>query len=203
MTTSPSPGPTSGASEERATTRPPSRARYSLALGLLVVGMVASLALAITASAARDDHAKGFARADVPGVLTISVDQTGTYNVFAEGTTCLDYPNCHGQIYPVTVEVTGPVGRPVAVTAWSGPTYTNGGTEGTGVATFTATRSGTYRVATSTGDYTGGQFTVGRPFPAWTDDRLGWVPLLFLGGAGVVLAVVTFVKRRRGGVAAR
>jgi hypothetical protein len=49
----------------------------------------------------------------------------------------------------------------------------------------------------ATGHYTGGQFTVGRPFHAWTDDRLGWAPLLFLGGAGVALAVVTFVQRRR------
>jgi len=190
--------PIPGAFEKETGPRSPSRTWYLLAVGLLVVGLVGSLALAMAASSARDDHAKGFARADVPGVVTISVDRKGAYDVFAEGTACLDYPNCHGQIYPVTVRVTGPGGQPVAVAAWSGPTYYyNGGMQGGGVATFTATGNGTYRVTASTGPYSGGQIAVGRPFPSWTDERFAWVPLLLFGGAGVVLAAATFVQRRR------
>ena len=197
MTGSPFSSPTSGAFEERAATRPPSWARYSLAFGLLVVGVAASLTLAMTAASARDDHAKGFARADVPGVVNIRVDRRGTYDVFAEGTACLDYPNCHGQIYPVTVRATGPGGQRVAVTAWSGPSHESGGTGGIGVATFTAASTGNYRITASTDPYTGGQVAVGQPFPAWTDERFAWVPLLLFGGAGIVLAVVTFAQRWR------
>jgi len=192
-----SPTPVTMVSDGWAATQRPSRSRYLLVLLLLVAGLISSLALAMAAASARDNQAKGFARADVPGVLVLRVGRVGTYDIFAEGTACLDYPNCHGLIYPVTVRVTGPGGKQVPVAAWSGSSYYNGGLQGGGVATFEATSIGTYRVAASTGTYTGGQIVVGRPFPSWTDERVGWVPLLLLGGAGVVLAVVTFVQRRR------
>ena len=175
----------------------PSRSRYFFALLLLLAGVVVSLSLAMAAASTRDNQAKGFARTDVPGVLVLRVDRPGTYDVFAEGTSCLDYPNCNGLIQPVAVRVTNPGGKRVAVAAWSGSSYYNGGIEAVSVATFKASSIGTYTVAASTGTYTGGRIAVGRPFPGWTAERVGWVPLLLLGGAGGTLAVVTFAQRRR------
>ncbi len=182
--------------------RTPRRSRYLLAVLLLVGGLAVALGVGFGGSQTKSAQAEGFARVGVPGVLTLQVDHSTTYYVYAEGTACLDAPSCHGQLYPVTVKVTDPTGNAVTVGPTDGPTYMIGGMEGTGVATFDATTPGTYRVAASTGPYSEGLIAVGEAFPVWTQ---GWVAVLamaLLSTAAIliiVLPIVVHERQRRSG----
>jgi len=175
--------------------REPRRSRYVLAVALLLGGLGLALGVSLGAAQAKSDQATGFPRVSVPGALTVHVDQPGTYFVYSEGTACLDYPNCHGQLYPVTVQVTGPTGN-VEVEPTSGPTYMVGGTQGTGVARFDVT-AGTYRVAASTGPYSQGLIAVGEGFPWWTQDWVAWLALVLLWAGGILVVVVPIVTYHR------
>ena len=181
--------------------RKPRRFRYVLAALLLVGGVALALGVGFAGDQAKSNQADGFARVPVPGVLTLHVDRsTTTYYVYAEGTTCLDYPNCHGQLYPVTVEVSGPAGDAVNVEVVHGPSYTVGGMEGTGVARFDATTTGNYRVTASTGPYSEGVIAVGQAFPGWTQDWVGMLAMGLMWAAGlliVVLPIGIYYRRRR------
>ncbi len=181
----------------RGTAGKPRKSRYLLAVALLVVGLALALGVAFGASQTKSDQAVGFARVSVPGVLTLHVDQPATYYVYSEGTVCLDYPNCHGELYPVTVRVTGPTGNPVKVEPASGPSYMIGGSEGTGVARFNATATGDYRVAASTGPYSEGLIAVGKAFPTWTQDWVAWLAVVVLWAAGVLIIVLPIVLYKR------
>lgn len=180
--------------------RKPRRSRYVLAVSLLVGGLALALGVGFGAGQTKSDQAVGFARVAVPGVLTLHVDHPTSYYVYSEGTACLDYPNCHGQIYPVTVKVTGPTGNAVKVVPTDGPTYMVGGMEGTGVAKFDATTTGNYRVAASTGPYSEGLIAVGEAFPGWTQDWVALLAMALLWATGIliiVLPIVIYDRKRR------
>lgn len=184
------------------------RWRYLIAALLLLGGLALVLGVGFGAGKARSDQAVGFARVAVPGALTLHVGHPATYVVFSEGTACLDAPNCHGQLYPVTVRVTGPGGAPVPVTPAHGPTYMIGGGEGTGVASFEARSTGTYTVAARTGTYAEGRIAVGEAFPTWTADWVSWlaVAVLWVGAVAVVvlpLGQLGRPPRRAAGTSAR
>lgn len=169
---------------------------------MLLGGLALALGAGLGGSQAKTDQAVGFPRAAVPGSLALRVVQPDTYVVYAEGTVCLDYPNCHGQLYPVSVRVTDPAGKAVEVVATDGPTYMIGGSEGTGVARFDATTPGLYRVAASTGAYAEGMIAVGRAFPAWTGDWVAWsvMGLLWVvGGLVIFVPVARYERRARSG----
>ena len=181
----------------RPTRRPP-RARYLLVVPLVLVGLAIALGVGIGGGQVRTDRAVQFPRVAVPGVLALRVAEPATYYVYSEGTVCLDYPNCHGALYPVTVKVTAPRGAAVDVHRVQGPTYMIGGSEGTGVARFSATRRGTYRVSVSTGPYSEGQVAVGEGFPTWTQNWVSWsVMLLASAVAGLVAVLPVLAYRRR------
>jgi len=99
-------------------------------------------------------------------------------------------------IFPVAVRVTGRRGRNVAVPPGQDRPTTTGGPRA--AAPPSRQRPSTPTASPTTGPYAGGQIAVGRPFPTWTDDRIGWVsPLLFAGAGIVLLAFVIFLQRRR------
>ena len=171
--------------------------RYSLALALFVGGLVLALGISAGGAKTRSDQAVNFPRVAVPGVFTLHVEHPATYYVYAEGTACLDSPNCHGQLYPVAVKVTSPTGNAVKVQPTHGPSYMVGGTEGNGVAKFDAATTGNYRVAASTGPYSEGSVAVGKAFPAWTQD---WIPVLamvLLWAAGILIIVLSIIRHAR------
>ncbi|MDE3086380.1 MAG: hypothetical protein KGJ77_06405 [Acidobacteriota bacterium] len=173
------------------------RWRYLIAAALLVGGLALALGIGLGAGKAKSDQAAGYARVAVPGALTLHVDHPATYVVFSEGTACLDAPNCHGQLYPVTVRVTGPAGDPVSVAPAHGPTYMIGGSEGTGVASFEARSAGTFTVAVSTGPYTEGGIAVGEAFPTWTADWVAWLAMAVLWAGGVIVVVLPLGRAGR------
>jgi hypothetical protein len=167
-----------------------SRSRYWFAGLLLVLGVVIAVAYSIAAQAILSNYADGFARASIPGQITLHVDHTATYYVYAEGA-LLSHPS---------VQVTDPQGHAVVVTATSpGPGYYHGGNGGGAVGRFDAVRSGDYKVAVSTDAIAQGDFAIGRRFPLWMRlvDWETWTPLALFGGASLVLIVRTATRRRR------
>ena len=179
--------------------RGPRKFRYLIAIPMLVVGLALALGVGFGAGHIRSDRAEGFARFPVPGEFTLRVDRPAIYYVYSEGTACLDFPNCHGALYPVTVTVTGPSGHAVHVEPSQGPVYMIGGMEGTGVARFDAATAGAYRIAVSTGAYSEGRVAVGEAFPGWTR---GWIATLamvalLVGGAGIIVVPIVRHERRK------
>jgi hypothetical protein len=169
--------------------RRPPRSRYWLAGLVAVVGIVVALAYSIGAQAVLSNRADGFARASIPGEMTLHVDHAATYYVFAEGA---------GWVHP-SVRVTGPEGHAVAVGATSpGPSYYHGGNQASAVGTFRAVQPGDYKVAVSTGPTVQGDFAVGG-FPMWMrlSDWEAWALLVLFVGSSLVLIVRTAIQRRR------
>lgn len=175
----------------------PRRSRYLLVVSLVLIGLALALGVGLGGGQVRTDQAQNFVRVSVPGVLTLHVAKPATYYVYSEGTACLDFPNCHGKLYPVTVSVTGPTGQPLTVQKTDGPTYMIGGSEGTGVARFSATRVGAYRVHASTGSYSEGRVAVGKDFPTWTQDWVVWFAMLAAWTIAALVAVLPVVSYRR------
>lgn len=165
--------------------RRPPRSRYRLAALVAIAGIAVAFGCALAAQAALSSRADGFARTSVPGELTVRVEHTATYYVYAEGTLWL-HPS---------VRVTDPDGHAVPVKTTSpGPNY-----GGSAVGAFDATRTGDYRVAVATGTTAQGDFAVGGRFPLWLRlSDLGVLTLMVLSvGSSVVLVVVTAIQRRR------
>jgi hypothetical protein len=189
--------PVTGVRPNGGAVRKPRRSRYVFAATLLLGGLALALGVGFGGSQTKSDLAVGFVRVTVPGALTLQVGQPATYYVYSEGTACLDYPNCHGQLYPVTVKVTDPTGNPVRVEPTNGPTYMIGGSGGTGVARFDAITAGSYRVAASTGSYSEGTIAVGKAFPTWTQDWIAWLAMVLLWVGGVLIIVLPIVRYRR------
>ena len=180
--------------------RKPLRSRYLLAVAMIVGGVALALGVGFGAGQARSDRAQGFARFPVPSEFTLRADHPATYYVYSEGTACLDFPNCHGALYPVTVTVTGPSGQRVEVEASRGPVYMIGGMEGTGVARFDAATPGDYRIAVSTGPFSEGRVAVGAAFPGWTQDWVATLAMivLFAGAAAIIVVpVIRYGRRER------
>lgn len=174
----------------RAARRRPPRSRYWLAGLVAVVGIVVAVAYSITAQAVLSNHADGFARASIPGEMTLHVDHAATYYVFAEG----------ARWFHPSVQVHGPEGHAVAVGATSpGPSYYHGGNQASAVGTFRAVQPGDYKVAVSTGATVQGDFAVGGGFPLWMrlSDWEAWVLLVLFAGSSLVLVVRTAIQRRR------
>lgn len=188
--------PVEAGREAHGARRRPRRSRYLLVVPLLLLGLVFAAGVGLGGGTATSDRAQGFARVLVPGSLTLRVPHPGSYVVYSEGTVCLDYPNCHGQLYPVTVRVAGPSGS-VPVHASNGPSYMIGGTEGTGVAVFEATSAGDYTVSASTGSYAQGQIAVGEAFPWWTGGWVSWMAMAVVWAIALLIVVVPVALERR------
>lgn len=174
--------------------RRPPRSRYWLAGLVAAVGIVVALAYSIAAQAVLSSHADGFARASIPGEMTLHVDRAATYYVFAEG----------ARWFHPSVRVTGPEGHAVAVRATSpGPSYYHGGNQASAVGTFRAVQPGGYKVAVSTGATVQGDFAVGGGFPLWLrlSDWEAWALLVLFAGSSLALVVWTAIQRRRPGAA--
>lgn len=179
-----------GTQRPRPAHRRPPRSRYWLAGLVAAVGIVVALVYSIAAQAVLSSHADGFARASIPGEMTLHVDHAATFYVFAEGA---------GWLHP-SVRVTDPQGHAVAVGATSpGPSYYHGGNQAGAVGTFRAVQHGNYKVAVSTGVTVQGDFAVGGGFPLWMrlSDLAAWALLVLFAVASLALVVWTAIQRRR------
>jgi hypothetical protein len=193
--------------QDKRTASPPDRkpctARFRLAILLPIVGIAGGFIWLFAAEAALSGHASGFARASVPGAVTLPVGHAGTYYVYAEG-------NAPDTLGDLAVQVTGPAGGVVPVKALTPrPVYLRHLRGGRAVGTFEASRTGDYRVA-ATGNQPPvaapyapsnpyGDFAVGNSVANWMQPHeRGVAALLFVTvGSSIVLTVATATRRRR------
>jgi hypothetical protein len=190
-TAGPVPLPTYGLSQEQGPKR--STAGFWVAGGVGVVAIIATVVLAVLLFAKGLTAPKDYPRASVPGQVLVHVHDTGKRIIYSEG--------IHFPLSSLDVSVTGPDGRPVAVTRYgSSLTYDVDGRNGRAVGTFEADTAGTYRVVARGSDLTtGGEFAVGtNVFRGILHDLR---PAMYVLGLGVVLALailfLTLWYRRR------
>lgn len=164
--------------------RPFSAARLVLVGVLGLVGMAALVLWPSAAFTAYDGFANGFARAGIPGQVTVDA-VPDPYFVYAEGEDAAALPRFR-------VRVADPTGRAVPVQSGSPSPiayeHTAGQHRAMGnvVAWFRATQVGRYRVAV-TGEPTTGRFAVGRtPFGSGAT----WIAVNRWGMAALWLVVV-------------
>jgi hypothetical protein len=158
---------------------------------LVVVGVIGTFAWLGLASAAVNKHANGYARAPVPGTISLRVSQPRMYYVYVEGTS--------DTLHNLDVAVSDPLGQKVAVTEMSSRSYyDHHGMFGHAVGSFKATRSGAYQIRAAGhldpyGDFSVGDNAANRMIPhIW-----GVAILLALTiGSAFTLAVVTLLRRR-------
>lgn len=176
-----------------AVTRRPSVGWYWASGLLLVAGLATAAVWVVGAVIGLSDHVDQFPRTNVPGQLSVVINDPDTYYVYYEGVgdTTLDR---------LGVTVTDPAGEPVMVRAVdSGVLYdTADRAVGHAVGEFQASTIGTYAV-TAAGESGGEMIAVG---DGLTDDVVppmlgaGLLVVLTTGGA-IAIAVVTRVRRSR------
>ncbi len=186
--------------------RRPTTLGYWLAVAIIVAGLIGSGVIAVATGVGAYDRLADFPRADVPGELTVDVDDAGNQLVYYLGT--VDTSR-----HELGLEVTGPDGQPVHVTNYIPAVRAatldhhddlHWGVAGSDehrivVASFNAGTSGRYVVTTTGAAEDGAELAVGenlvRPVVVLLAVAAG-VALAGLAG-GVVLFVVTGVRRSR------
>jgi hypothetical protein len=170
----------------------PSVAGYWVAGVLAVLTPVAAIAALLLGLYAVSERTDGFARAPVPGAVTVTVDEPQTLVIYLERTTAA--PGDLG----ARVTVTGPDGAAVQVGPYDGElTYELGDRAGTALATFRADAPGRYtaRGAGQTGATS--SMAVGGDLAPLI--AVGVLAPFVIGAVGVALAVgtaiVTYVRR--------
>lgn len=148
--------------------------------GIMVLGIVGSIAFGIFSFLGISDKVDDFARVS-PGSDTIRIESTGEYVIYAED----------GSSF-ATVEVVTPDGEPVSTERYlTGLEYDFNGRSGQAVATFDADDTGRYTITTDTDIAIGRSIagdlirTVAGPFAI--------AGLSFL--VGLIVIIVTAVKR--------
>jgi hypothetical protein len=129
---------------------PPARARtgrrgYGLAVLVAVVGATAAALWAVTGFLDQIQRPEQFARAEVPGNVSVAITQTGSHVIYVEGTAPVD-------LDAPDLTVIGPQGAAAAVRPYALDLRYDvpgaPGQVGTAVAVFDADRTGTYQVGT-------------------------------------------------------
>ncbi|HEX6888604.1 MAG TPA: hypothetical protein VF143_10910 [Candidatus Nanopelagicales bacterium] len=141
--------PRSGSAAASPPARPGSGRRgYALAVLVAVVGATAAALWAVTGFLDQVQRPEQFARAEVPGVTSVAITQTGPHVVYVEG-------SGSGTVEAADLAVIGPQGAPVGVRPYVGDLRYDvpgaPGRVGTAVAVFDAGRTGTYQVGTGAG----------------------------------------------------
>jgi hypothetical protein len=182
---------TMGSFTTRASRRP-SRAWYGAAAAIILVGLAAGIAWGALATLRTHERAQDLLRTDIPGRLEVQA---------ADGTSMLVFFEGDGKPSPedLGLTVTGPGGSQVAVQPYDlRMEYEIAGWTGTPIASFSASRAGTYTVAAHRASREG-DISIGDDFVRV--QALNIVAALGLVGAsitlGLAIILVTIVKRSR------
>ncbi len=121
------------------------RRGYGLAVMVAVIGALAAAVWAVTGYLDQIQRPEQFARTEIPGTASVAITQAGLHVVFVESAGPAD-------LTAADLTVIGPSGAPVGIRPYAlDLRYDVPGTPGqvgTGVAVFTADRTGTYQVGT-------------------------------------------------------
>jgi hypothetical protein len=172
-----------------------SRAGYLIGGGLVVAGMIGAVLWFATSLMRLGDEVDNFQRVPVPGKMTMKLE-AHKYVVYYEGLTADEV------VPPVEITITDTkTGTPLAITPYGGSqTYSVSNHEGSALGTVTPTQPGVYAVRTDRNvRASGANVALGRSL-TWPILRgiLGTIVIgLLLAGSGVVLLIITAVRRSR------
>ena len=172
-----------------------SRAGYLIGGGLVVAGVIGAVLWFATSLMSLGDEVDNFQRVPVPGKTTMKLE-AHKYVVYYEGLTADEV------VPPVEIAITdAKTGTPLAITPYGGSlTYSVSNHEGSALGTVTPAHDGVYAVRThSNVRASGANVALGRSL-TWPILRgiLGtFVIGGLLAGSGVVLLIITAVRRSR------
>ena len=171
-----------------------SRAGYWIGGGLVVAGLLGAVLWFVSALAGIDNDVDDFQRVPVPGEATVQLEAR-KYVVYYESLTAEEV------VPPFKIAIADArTGTPVAIEPYgTSLTYSVSGHEGSAQATVTPAHAGAYAVRTDDGETSGASVALGRSL-AWPILRgiLGTFAIGgLLAGSGVILLVVTAVRRSR------
>ena len=178
----------------------PGKWRYWLAAALMLVGVLAAAVFVMSLSTATED----MLQVVVPGEASLQVEEAGDFVIFYESKSIVDgRAFSTGPLPGMTLRiVSDATGEPVDITEPSTTvSYDVGGRSGESIAAFTADEPGDYTLSAA---YSDGQ-EGGEVVLAIGSGSTGAVGLaLAIAGvgmiiflAGIILAVRTYVRRRR------
>jgi hypothetical protein len=175
------------------TRREPSKAGYWVAAIVAALGLAAAIACGVTGTVRTLDRPDDFARAAIPGALTVTGAAGGERVVYYEGDTRPGWRR-------LDVRVIRPDGAAVPVSAYHGDLeYDHQGRVATAIATFATHRSGRYRVTTTAAVEPGAKLAVGRDLAGDEKTTVLWATVTALGGLLAATAIAAATRRRRSG----
>jgi hypothetical protein len=171
-----------------------SRAGYRIGGGLVVVGVLGAVLWLVGSLIGIDNDVDDFQRVPVPGEATVQLEAR-KYVVYYESSTAEEV------VSPFRIAIANArTGAPLAIESYDASlTYSMFGHEGSAQATVSPAHAGAYAVRTGDGQTSGASVAFGRSL-AWPILRaiLGTFAIgVLLVGSGVVLIVVTAVRRSR------
>ncbi len=174
----------------------PSSLGYWIGGALIAAAWIGAAVWAVLAFFGYTDQVNSFQRMTVPGTATVQVSQPATRVLYYEST------GPAPSLAQLGIQVTGPAGSAVTVTAYSGdlrydvppvnPTRT-----GKAIASFDATAPGNYTISAGTAVGTSGTIAIGSDL-LWdaAPHIVGIIALFLVGtGAGLTLIIITAVRR--------
>ena len=164
-----------------------SKAGYWVAAAVATLGVAAAIAFGVIGTLRTLDRPDGFARAAIPGALTVTGAGRGRQVVYYEGDT---RPGWRG----LDVRVIGPDGAAVPVIAYHGDRRV-----ATAIATFAMRSSGRYRVTTTAAAEPGAKLGVGRDLAGDVQTTVLWAIVIALGGLLAAAAIAAATRRGRSG----
>jgi hypothetical protein len=176
-----------------------SRAGYWIGGGLIAVGVVGAVLWFVLSLVNLSNEVDDFQRVPVPGEGTVQLEAR-KYVIYYEG------PNADEVVPQFEIAITDTeTERPLAIETYGGSLTYSFGEEGSAQATLTPPRAGTYAVRTGGAEGTfAAQVAFGRSIagPILRSILGAFAMGGVLTGAGIVLLVVTIVRRRRARTAA-
>jgi hypothetical protein len=170
-----------------------SKAGYWIAAVVATLGLAAAIAFGVTGTLRTLDRPDDFARAAIPGTLTVTGAAGGRQVVYYEGDTRPRWRR-------LDVRVIRPDGAAVPVSAYHGDLeYDHQGRVATAIATFATHRSGRYRVTTTAAVEPGAKLAVGRDLAGDMKTTVLWATVIALGGLLAATAIAAATPRRRSG----
>lgn len=177
------------------TGRKASRLGYWIGSGLVAAACIGAAAWVVVAFLGFMSQVNGFQRMTVPGTAAVQVAHAGTRIVYYESPRTVSPP---GQLL---IRVTGPAGKPVAVSTYHGDLRYDvpgvAGRAGKAIASFQAAAAGDYRISAGRGAGAGGTLAIGGDvlWDAVPHIAGATAVLLLGGGAGLTLIIITAVRR--------
>ena len=189
--TSPVPPPVGPAGTRRGA----SRFGYWAGGGLVAAGCIGAVAWVVLAFFGLMNQVNGFQRMTVPGTATVHVARAATRVLYFEG------PRTAPPSGQLNIQVTGPAGNQVVVSAYHGDLRDDvpgeSGRVGKAIASFQAAAAGDDHIIAGPGTGAGGTVAVGGDVLWDVVPHIAGAAVVFLAGvaAGGALIIVTAVRR--------